>query len=116
MAKPVSIPKKELQWSVVVIALIIGAFVLSPLVLFTPYWFVWPAILLCSLFTIGCFSASKHPYQCPSCKNTFKITVLQDFFAPHGVTKGSNWDLFEWKLLKYPECNKREKCYRVENQ
>jgi hypothetical protein len=31
----------------------------------------------------------KSYYQCPSCDQSFKITPLQDFFALHGITKGS---------------------------
>ena len=76
------------------------------------YWFVWPIILDCLLVAIGYFTVSKDLYQCPSCKKVFKITALQDFFALHGITKGSNGQVYEWKLLKWPGCNKREKCYR----
>lgn len=65
------------------------------------------------LVAVGYFMASKDVYQCLSCKEVFKIIKLQDFFAPHGITKTSNGQLYEWKLLKCPGCSKREKCYRA---
>jgi hypothetical protein len=115
MAKPEPISKKELKTSSIIIALIVGAFILSTLLLFTQYWFAWPIIIVCLLIAVGYSTASKHLYQCPSCKKKFKITVVQDFFAPHGITKGPNNQLYEWKLLKCPECTKRGKCYRAQD-
>jgi fatty-acid desaturase len=112
MSKQVPISKQELKKSLLLIALIVGAIALSSLLLFTQFWFVWPAIIVCLLFAVGYFTASKDTYECSSCKKAFKITAMQDFLAPHGVTKGTNGQLYEWKLLKCPGCNKREKCYR----
>ena len=66
-----------------------GVIALSSLLLVTQYWFVWPAIIVCVLVAVGYFTASKDIYQCPSCKEAFKITKLQDFFALHGITKDS---------------------------
>jgi riboflavin transporter FmnP len=116
MAKPAPISKKELKTSVIIIALIVGAFILSTLVLVTQYWFALPIFVVCLLLAVGYFTASKHLYQCPSCSKKFKITAVQDFFAPHGITKGPNNQLYEWKLLKCAEGSKRGKCYRVQDQ
>jgi len=113
MSKQAPISKRELKTSLLVIALIVGVLSLSSLLLLTQYWFVWPGIVVCLLVFVGYFAASKTTYQCPSCEKAFKITALQDFFAPHGITKSSNGQLLEWKLLKCPGCNRREKCYRV---
>jgi fatty-acid desaturase len=112
MQEPIS--KRELKTSLLFIALIVGVIAISSLLLVTQVWFVWPVILVCLLVAIGYFTASKDPYQCPSCKKAFKVTALQDFFALHGITKGSNGQVYEWKLLKCPECNRREKCYRAQ--
>jgi hypothetical protein len=112
MSKQAPISKRELKTSFLLIALIVGVIALSSLLLATQYWFVWPALIVCILIVVGYFTASKNIYQCPSCKETFKITKLQDFFALHGITKTSNGQLFEWKLVKCPGCSKREKCYR----
>lgn len=112
MAKQAPIPKAEIKKSAILIALIVGIIALSSLLLLTQFWFVWPALIVGLLIVVGYFSASKNVYQCPSCDNEFKIKALQDFFAPHGLTKGSNGELFEWKQLKCPQCNAREKCYR----
>jgi hypothetical protein len=112
--KPIS--RRELRTSLLFIALIVGVIAISSLLLVTPYWFVWPVILIGLLLAIGYFTGSKDPYQCPSCKKPFKVTALQDFFAPHGITKGSNGQLYEWKLLKCTECEKREKCLRVKEE
>jgi hypothetical protein len=113
MSKQAPISKRELKTSLPLIASIVGVFALSSLLLATQYWFVWPVIIACLLVTVGYFTASKDTYQCPSCEKTFKITAKQDFFAPHGITKNSNGQLFEWKLLKCPKCNKREKSFRA---
>ena len=113
MSKQVPISKRELKMSLLLIILILGVIALSSLVLATQYWFVWPAIVACLLVAVGYFAASKDTYKCPSCGKAFTITKLQDFFAPHGITKGPNRQLFEWKLLKCPGCNRREKCFRA---
>jgi len=111
MVEQSPISKRELKTSIAVIALIVGVIALSSLLLFTQYWFVWPIVLASMLIAIGYFTASKDFYQCPSCDTAFKTTTLQDFFALHGITKGSNGELFEWKILKCPKCNLREKCF-----
>jgi fatty-acid desaturase len=113
MSKRAPISKRELKSSLLLIVLIVGVIALSSLLLVTQYWFVWPALIVLVLVAVGYFAASKDIYHCPSCKEAFSITKLQDFFALHGITKSSNGQLFEWKLLKCPGCSKREKCYRV---
>jgi hypothetical protein len=113
MAESTPVSKRELQQSILFIALVVAVIVLSALLLVTSYWFVWPIIVAGVLVGVGYFSASKHPYQCPSCSEPFTISALQDFFAPHGITKGPNGEVYEWKLLKCPNCSKRAKCYRT---
>jgi hypothetical protein len=113
MANPAPTSKKELKTSIAVIGLVIGTISVSSLLQFTPYGFVWPIIVVCTIVAVGYFFASKYSYQCPACKVEFKITALQDFFAPHGISKGPNGELYEWKLLKCPQCRKRQKCFRV---
>jgi hypothetical protein len=113
MSKQAPISKRELKTSFVLIALIVSVIALSSFLLLTQYWFVWPAIIVCILVGVGYFTASKDVYQCPFCGEAFKITRLQDFLAPHGITKTRNGQLYEWKLLKCPGCRKRKKCYRA---
>ena len=100
--KASAVPKKEIKQSVLVIVLLIGIIVISTPLLLSSYWFVWPIIVVCLLIGVGYFSVSKHPYQCPSCNKQFRITALQDFFAPHGISRGSNGEVYEWKMLKCP--------------
>jgi uncharacterized C2H2 Zn-finger protein len=114
MAKKAPISKRELRTSIALITLILGITILSSLLLLTQYWFVWLIVLASMFIVVGYFTASKDFYQCPSCDTTFRITAIQDFFAPHGITKGLDGELFEWKLLKCPQCNLREKCYRTQ--
>jgi len=109
------ISKKELKTSVAVIAFLIAGIILSSTLLVTPYWFLWPIITVCLLIAVGYFSASKYSYQCPNCKKEFKLTALQDFFAPHGISKGPDGELYEWKLLRCSSCGKRMRCFRVES-
>lgn len=114
VSKRAPISKRELKSSLLLIASIVGVIALSSLFLVTQYRFVWPAIIIaCLLVAVGYFTASKDVFQCLSCKEVFKIAKLQDFFAPHGITKTSNGQLNEWKLLKCHGCSKRKKCYRV---
>ena len=108
------ISKRELKTSVAVIALLVLSIIASSILLATSYWFLWPVIAVCLLIAVGYFSASKYSYQCPNCRKELKITALQDFFAPHGISRGPNGELYEWELLKCPSCSKRAKCFRVE--
>ncbi len=110
--KPEPVHKRELRLSLIAIAIILTIIGASSLILFTAYWFTWPIMMVILLIATGYFTASKHVYQCPSCKEGFRITKLQDFFSPHGIARGPNGELYEWKILKCPGCSKREKCYR----
>jgi DNA-directed RNA polymerase subunit RPC12/RpoP len=44
-------------------------------------------------------------YHCPKCSNEFEISLLTDFFSPHGVTKNGKG----WIYLKCPRCQNRTK-------
>ena len=114
MAKRVAISKQELKQSIAYIAIIAGIIAVSSLLLTTHFWFLWPIIVGATLITIGIFFGSKAFYQCPCCIKPFKISAIQDFFAPHGISRGKKGEINEWKLLKCPSCSKREKCYRVD--
>jgi hypothetical protein len=114
MGKSAPIPRREIKRSIGYIAVIVSIIAVSSLLLTTQYWFVWPVIIIGLLIAIGYLTTSKDPYQCPSCNKPFRITALQDFLAPHGVSKGENGEIYEWKLLKCHGCNKRQKCYRAE--
>lgn len=115
MTNRAPISKGELKTSAAVLVLLIGGIIVSSILLVTSYWFLWPIITVCLLVAVGYFSASKYSYQCPNCKKEFKITALQDFFAPHGISRGPSGELYEWKLLKCPSCASRSKCFRVES-
>ena len=116
MAKLAAISKQELKQSIAYIAIIVGIIAVSSLLLTTQFWFFWPIIVGATFVMIALFFGSKSFYQCPCCNKPFKITALQDFFAPHGLTRGGNGEIYEWKLLKCRGCGKREKCYRVESK
>jgi hypothetical protein len=116
MAKKAPISKRELRISVAIIISIMAIIMLNSILLLPECWYIWLIVLVCFLVAVGYFAASKEFYQCPSCRKAFKISALQDFFAPHGITRDSNGQLFEWKLLKCPQCKKREKCYRTNNK
>jgi hypothetical protein len=113
MANPEPIGKREIRISLGVIALTVAVLIVSSFLLTTLYWFVWPIIVVCTLVAVSYVTASKHFYQCPCCKKEFKITAMEDFFAPHGISKAQNGKLLEWKLLKCLQCDKRQRCYRV---
>ena len=114
MAKRMAISKHELKQSIAYIAIIVGVIAVSSLLLTTQYWLFWPIIIGAIFVMIALFLGSKSFYQCPCCNKSFKITAIQDFFAPHGITRGENGELNEWKLLKCSGCGKREKCYRTD--
>jgi len=115
MSQPVPVPKSEIKVSLALIAVLVIVVAVSSLLMLTPYWYLWPVILGVVLVLVAYFSASKHLYRCPNCGEEFRISALQDFFAPHGISRNPDGELLEWKLLKCPSCSKREKCYRVKN-
>ena len=100
MTERAPISKRELKTSIAVITLLIAGIFVSSTLLATPYWFLWPIIAACLLIAVGYFCASKYSYKCPNCKKAFKITALQDFFAPHGISRGPNGELYEWKAAQ----------------
>ncbi len=114
MTKPATISKREIKQSAAYIAIIVGIIAVSSLLQTTKYWFLWPIIVGATLVVIAFFFVSKSFYQCPCGDKPFKISALQDFFAPHGITRGEHGEINEWKLLKCPGCGKRQKCYRVD--
>jgi hypothetical protein len=113
MEPPEPVTRRELHRSLAGIAIIVLVLVTSSLLLFTELWFIWPIILMVILLAIGALTVSKKPWQCPSCGTVFKITALQDLFAPHGMSRGSKGELLEWKILKCPACGKRSTCHPV---
>ena len=113
MEPPFPITRKEWHISLVWISVILMVLLVSSLLLFTTFWFIWPLIVVVILVAVGSLTGSKKSWQCPSCGAIYKITALQDFLAPHGISKGSQGELLEWKSLKCTSCSKRSKCFPV---
>ena len=43
-------------------------------------------------------------YHCPRCGYKFEISMLTDFFGPHGVDREGSW-----KYLRCPNCSNRSR-------
>jgi hypothetical protein len=113
MDKIQSITKSEMRRSLGFILLLVIVLGVSTLLFWTPVWYLWFPIVIIILGIIAYTAASKSHYLCPVCHEQFTITALQDFFAPHGITKiDGKW--VEWKLLKCPKCLTRSKCYPLQ--
>jgi rubredoxin len=109
------ITKRELGRSIIgitVIVVIIGA---SALLLATPLWYIWPFILVISLLSIVFLTASKKMWRCPSCGRSYRISVLQDLLAFHGVERREGL-YYEWKKLRCPMCGVKSRSYPVDER
>jgi DNA-directed RNA polymerase subunit RPC12/RpoP len=63
------------------------------------YWYVWMALVACGLIILVSWHAKTTAYLCPRCGYEFEISILTDFFSPHGVDRNGGW-----KYLKCPNC------------
>jgi len=68
------------------------------------YWYVWIALTVTGLVILISWHAKVTAYHCPVCGYEFEISILTDFFSPHGVNKNG-----AWKYLKCPNCSNRSK-------
>jgi len=68
------------------------------------YWYIWIALAGVGLVILISWHARASAYHCPICSYEFEISMLTDFFSPHGIyNKGA------WKYLKCPNCSNRSK-------
>jgi ribosomal protein S27AE len=105
--------KQEIGRSFIGTLVIVVVIVASALLLGTPLWYLWPFILVISLVSIAFLTVSKKMWRCPSCGESYRISVLQDFLAFHGVERrGGRY--FEWKRLRCPRCGVKSKSFPVD--
>jgi uncharacterized C2H2 Zn-finger protein len=97
------ITKQEVGRSVIGILVIVVVIVASASLLATPLWYLWPIILVISLVLIAFLTVSKKTWRCPSCGESYRISILQDFLAFHGVERRDG-HYYEWKRLRCPRC------------
>jgi uncharacterized C2H2 Zn-finger protein len=113
LEKRLPVTDGELRSSLLGLIIIVIVIAASALLLLTTFWFVWPMILVLALVIIAYITASKKLWRCPSCGKTYRISVLQDFLAFHGLEKGVDGRYYEWKDLKCPSCGERSRAYPV---
>ena len=74
--------------------------VFTGIFLLLSYWYVWIALAVVGLMILVSWHARVTAYHCPICSYEFEISVLTDFFSPHGVDNNC-----AWKYLKCPNCS-----------
>ena len=68
------------------------------------YGYVWIAFAVNGLMILISGHAKATAYHCPRCGYEFEISMLTDFFSPHGVNRKGGW-----KYLKCPNCSNRSR-------
>ncbi len=99
-------PKKS-DWikSLFFIGIYIAAISITAFLLLITHWYIWLALVAGGLFLLVLWHKKSTAYHCPICGNEFEISVLTDFFSPHGVAKDGDG----WLYLKCPRCQSRTK-------
>jgi DNA-directed RNA polymerase subunit RPC12/RpoP len=64
------------------------------------YWYVWAALAISGLMILVSWHANATVYHCSKCGYDFEISLLTDFFSPHGVDRTGGWT-----YLKCPNCS-----------
>ena len=98
---------KRSDWtkSLTFIGIYVAVISITAFILLVTYWSLWIAIVVGGLFALVLWKKRSAAYHCPICGNEFEISVLTDFFSPHGVTKNGGG----WTYLKCPRCQNRTK-------
>jgi DNA-directed RNA polymerase subunit RPC12/RpoP len=76
----------------------------SSFYLLLSYWYVWVALVIGGLLILVSWHAKATAYHCSRCNNEFEISILTDFFSPHGIDREGGW-----KYLKCPNCSNRSR-------
>ena len=63
------------------------------------YWYIWIILAVAGSVILVSWHAKATAYHCPKCDSEFEISILTDFFSPHGVDRNGGW-----KYLKCPNC------------
>lgn len=76
----------------------------SSFYLLLSYWYVWVALIIAGLVLFVSWHAKATAYRCLKCGYEFEISILTDFFSPHGVDGEGGW-----QYLKCPNCSNRSR-------
>jgi DNA-directed RNA polymerase subunit RPC12/RpoP len=91
--------------SLIFIGVYVSVISITSFYLLVLYWYVWIALLAGGLLILMLWQTKVTAYHCPKCSNEFEISMLTDFFSPHGVTKNGGG----WTYLKCPNCGNKSK-------
>jgi len=96
--------KKDWLKTLIYIALYLTVLGFTGIYLLLSYWYVWIALAASGLMILISWHAKATAYHCPRCGYEFEISILTDFFSPHGVNRKGGW-----KHLKCPNCSNRSR-------
>ena len=96
--------KKDWIKTLIYIALYLVIIGLAAIYMLLSYWYIWIALAGVGLVILISWHARASAYHCPICSYEFEISMLTDFFSPHGIYKKG-----AWKYLKCPNCSNRSK-------
>jgi DNA-directed RNA polymerase subunit RPC12/RpoP len=98
-------PKRKDWWkTLILIAVYLTVLGFTGIYLLVSYWYVWITLAFAGLVVLVSWHAKSTAYHCPRCGYEFEISILTDFFSPHGVN-----DEGAWMYLKCPNCRNRSK-------
>lgn len=96
--------RKDWLKSLIYIAVYLTVLGFTSIYLLLSYWYVWMALAACGLMILVSWHAKATVYLCPRCGYEFEISILTDFFSPHGVDTNGGW-----KYLNCPKCSNRSR-------
>jgi len=99
------IERSDWTKSLLFIGIYVAAISVTAFILLVTYWYLWITLVTGGLFILVLWHKKSNAYRCPKCGSEFEISLLTDFFSPHGVTKDGGG----WLYLKCPVCSTRSK-------
>ena len=96
--------KKDWIKSLTYIATYLLVLGFSSFYLLLAYWYFWVALAIGGLIILVSWHAKSTACHCPRCDYEFVISILTDFFSPHGVDREGGW-----MYLKCPNCSNRSR-------
>ena len=96
--------KKDWLKALIYIAVYLTVLGFTGIYLFLSYLYVWIALAAGGLLILIIWHAKATAYHCPRCGYEFEISILIDFFSPHGVNRKGGWE-----YLKCPNCSNRSR-------
>ena len=96
--------KRDWAKTLIYIALYLTVIGFAAIYLLLSYWYLWITLTTVGLVILISWHTKVTAYHCPICSHEFEISILTDFFNPHGVNRRGSG-----KYLKCPNCSNRSR-------